>query len=83
MPRLRTALRSKRENTLECPYCRNTDLRYCETDLTIRHLNRFEDNVLMIDSRFDCDGDGDDARLLCVDCGKESKLPKNVELDFE
>ncbi len=80
--RLKQAKISKQHGTVLCPHCKSDDLRYIEDEITVRRLAGIEGGKLTIDSHFDCDGDGQNPRLLCVECGRESSIPKGLEYDF-
>lgn len=76
----------KRDKCLACPHCKSLEgLAYCETEIITRKLDSFDpvEKKLLIDSHFDCDGDGDDPRFPCTDCGKECRIPKGITYDFQ
>jgi hypothetical protein len=75
------------EPVLRCPKCGNEDvdeMQYWEEDITQRDLLAFGDGLLIIDSEFSGDGDGDFGYLVCKKCEDmpHFPIPDSVSVDY-
>ncbi len=70
---------------LRCSHCGESDidkLKYMEDIQNFRELESFDGKHLNVNSHYDVADDGDNPRLLCNTCDKESPIPEDIEIDF-
>ena len=66
-----------------CGHCGGSELEYEETFDRFYKILRYADGQLVVNSGSYSDTDGDMARLFCNKCLKSSRIPDDMELDFE
>lgn len=76
-----------RRGKLICPHCRAVDsFRYVEDISSGRDVEGIIDGALAIQGYYETEGfdeEGENQRLLCCKCGKDSALPEKLEVTFE
>lgn len=65
-----------------CPKCGGTHLQIWEDAIISRRVNEVnEAGMLEVDSAYESDGHGDNARFFCVPCGHDFPIPDDIEIE--